>query len=86
MGKQEYQDVKYFGKKNTINFNAQYAIAMDGGGSTTMYVQGQGCNGIVNYPCNDNGASSGNYAEYEGSFSERTLPTFFIISEVPASF
>lgn len=127
----DYEDVKYVGKKNTIgvalhprtavaltadnklllitvdgrwygmargmthlelrdfirlNFNPQYAIAMDGGGSTTMYVQGQGRSGIVNYPCNNNGASSGNYAEYEGSFTERTVPTFFIISEVPASF
>lgn len=60
-----------------VNFNPRDAINMDGGGSTTMYVQGYGKEGIVNYPCN--GVSSDTYAEYLGSFTERNLPTFFII-------
>ena len=62
-----------------LNFDPSWAINMDGGGSTTMYIDGYGKNGIVNYPCNANGASSGSYAEYEGSFTERELPTFFVI-------
>lgn len=64
-----------------LNFNPTYAIAMDGGGSTTMFIKGYGKDGIVNYPCNSNGASSEEYAEYEGTFTERSLPTFFIIKE-----
>ncbi len=64
-----------------LNFNPSWAVAMDGGGSTTMYVNGYGRSGIVNYPCNSNGASSGSYADYEGTFTERNLPTFFIITE-----
>lgn len=62
-----------------LNFDPLWAINMDGGGSTTMYVQGQGKDGIVNYPCN--GVSSNTYVEYEGSFTERSLPTFFVIRE-----
>ena len=60
-----------------VNFNPRDAINMDGGGSTTMYVEGFGLNGIVNYPCD--GVSSNTYSEYLGSFHERNLPTFFII-------
>ena len=63
-----------------INFNPRDAINMDGGGSTIMYVEGFGKNGIVNYPCD--GVSSNTYAEYLGSFNERKLPTFFIIKKV----
>lgn len=62
-----------------LNFNPLNAINMDGGGSTTMYVKGKGKNGIVNYPC-DGTASSG-YKEYTGSFTERSVPTFFVIRE-----
>ena len=62
-----------------LNFNPPYAIAMDGGGSTTMYVKGSGKNGIVNYPCEGTGSSE--VKEYLGSFTERNLPTFFIIKE-----
>lgn len=62
-----------------LNFNPLNAINMDGGGSTTMYVKGKGKNGIVNYPCNGTGSSE--FKEYTGSFSERSLPTFFVIRE-----
>lgn len=62
-----------------LNFDPVWAINMDGGGSTTMYIQDQGKDGIVNYPCN--GVSSNTYVEYEGSFTERSLPTFFVIRE-----
>lgn len=31
-------------------FNPMSAINIDGGGSTTMWINGQPCNGIVNYP------------------------------------
>ena len=64
-----------------LNFGPKWAVNMDGGGSTTMFVSGYGRDGIVNYPCNENGASSGEYVEYLGSFSLRNLPTFFIIRE-----
>lgn len=64
-----------------LNFSVTDAIAMDGGGSTTMYIAGYGKDGIVNYPCNSNGAGSTGSAEYEGTFTERSLPTFFILRE-----
>lgn len=62
-----------------LNFNPRYAINMDGGGSTTMYVEGFGKDGIVNYPCNGTGSSE--VKEYLGTFTERSLPTFFIIKK-----
>ena len=36
-------------------FNPQYALNMDGGGSTTLCVKGEGDpdTHVVNYPCND---------------------------------
>jgi hypothetical protein len=42
------------------NFNPQYAINLDGGGSSTMCVKGQGdpVTHVVNYPC-DNRSSEG---------------------------
>ena len=33
--------------------NAKYAINLDGGGSTTLWVKNQPENGIVNYPCDN---------------------------------
>lgn len=63
-----------------LNFNPRYAINMDGGGSTTMYVEEYGRDGIVNYPCN--GTASGQYKEYLGTFTLRSLPTFFIIKTI----
>ncbi len=66
-----------------LNFDPAYAINMDGGGSTTMYIEGYGEDGVVNYPCNSNGASTSGAAEYDGSFTERKLPSFFVIKEKP---
>lgn len=54
------------------NFNAQYALNMDGGGSTTMCIKGQGdpVTNCVNHPT-DNGKF-----DHDGL---RSLTTFFII-------
>ena len=60
-----------------IHFFPKYAINMDGGGSTCMYVKGKN---VVNYPC-EGGAGSGSYKEYNGTFKERGLVTFFAIRE-----
>ena len=56
----------------SINFNAQYAINMDGGGSTTMCIKGQGdpVTNCVNHPT-DNGKF-----DHDGL---RSLTTFFVI-------
>ena len=58
-------------------FNPQYALNMDGGGSTSMAVRGQGDpeTHIVNYPTD-------NKRKYDHA-GERLLPTHFIIVEVP---
>lgn len=58
------------------HFNPQYALNMDGGGSSTMCVRGQGdpVTHVVNYPSgNKKGTHSG----------ERRLYTHFLIVEVP---
>ena len=60
-----------------IHFFPKYAINMDGGGSTCMYIKGKN---VVNYPC-EGGAGSGSYKEYPGTFKERGLVTFFAIRE-----
>ena len=57
-------------------FAPEYAINMDGGGSTSMFVKGKN---VVNYPCEGN--SSGEYATYTGTFKERGLITYFAIKE-----
>lgn len=59
-------------------FAPAFAINMDGGGSTAMYVSG---NGIVNYPC-DGTAENAEDVSREHT-AERILPSFFVI--VPAS-
>ena len=57
------------------HFNPRWAINMDGGGSTSMYIKGYsspcGVDGIVNHPCNDN--STWNQANL------RSLNTYFLI-------
>ncbi len=60
-------------------FNPQYALNMDGGGSTSMAVRGQGDPNthIVNYPTD-------NKRKYDHA-GERLLYTHFIIVEVPES-
>lgn len=57
-------------------FEPQYALNMDGGGSTTMYIQGKGGNGVVNYP-SDNGTRDHN--------GERLLRTFVLVKKRSSS-
>ena len=65
-------------------FNPQYAMNMDGGGSTSMFVKGRGDDntGIVSYPCEKTG-ETGEGFEFDHSH-ERKLPTFFVIKQVKA--
>ena len=60
-------------------FNPSYAINMDGGGSTGMYIKGKGRNStdVVNYPCEGNS----DYKVYGGTTKERPLITYFAIRE-----
>ena len=60
-------------------FNAQWAINMDGGGSTGMYIKGKGRNStdVVNYPCEGNSDPQ----VYKGTTKERPLITYFAIKE-----
>ena len=55
-------------------FAPAYAINMDGGGSTAMYVTG---NGIVNYPCNGTAEDAEDVSR--DHTAERSLPSFFAI-------
>lgn len=63
-------------------FNPQYAMNMDGGGSSSMFVKGRGDEetGIVSYPCEKTG-ETGEGFEFDHSH-QRKLPTFFVIKEV----
>jgi exopolysaccharide biosynthesis protein len=56
------------------HFNPKWAINMDGGGSSSMYIDGHGCavNNIVNYPCND---GDGVWDQV----GQRMLSTFFLV-------
>ena len=54
------------------NFNPQYALNLDGGGSSTMCVRRYG---VVNYPC-DNVQSKGLPHDHEG---ERARDTHLVI-------
>lgn len=58
------------------NFNPQYALNMDGGGSSTMCVQGQGdpSTHVVNYPTDSDQVSG--VPDHSG---ERSVPTFFYV-------
>ena len=66
------------------NFNPQYAINLDGGGSSTMCVRGQGdpFSHVVNYPC-DNRSKDANGSPKENGgpdhAGERSVPTFFYV-------
>ena len=61
------------------NFNPQYAINLDGGGSSTLCVQGQGdpTTHVVNYPTDSDEVNKkpGN-GDHTG---ERSVPTFFYV-------
>ncbi|MBP5397618.1 MAG: phosphodiester glycosidase family protein [Bacteroidales bacterium] len=62
------------------HFHPQFAVNMDGGGSTTMFVKGFGApdTGIVNYPCDGTGDTGQGY-RFDHSH-ERAVPTFFLIT------
>ena len=60
-----------------MHFYPKYAINMDGGGSTSMYIKGEN---VVNYPCE--GVSSSSPKKYTGIFKERGLVTYFGIREI----
>lgn len=53
-------------------FEPQYALNMDGGGSTTMFVKDKGFKGVVNYPT-DNGERN--------HYGQRTLRTFILVKK-----
>lgn len=53
-------------------FEPQYALNMDGGGSTTMYVKDKGFKGVVNYPT-DNGVRD--------HYGQRGLRTFILVKK-----
>lgn len=53
-------------------FSPQYALNMDGGGSTTMFVKDKGTQGIVNYPT-DNGVRD--------HYGQRLLSTFILVKK-----
>lgn len=51
-------------------FRPQYALNMDGGGSTTMYLKNKGYKGIVNYPTDNN---------IRDHYGQRKLRTFILV-------
>lgn len=53
-------------------FGPQYALNMDGGGSTTMFVKDKGYKGVVNYPT-DNGVRN--------HYGQRSLRTFILVKK-----
>lgn len=61
-------------------FAPAYAINMDGGGSTAMYVHGMG---IVDYPCNGTAEDAEDVSR--DHTAERSVPSFFVISPVVKS-
>ena len=73
-GKAEGMSARELTKFLVKHFNPQWAINMDGGGSTSMYVANHGYpdNNIVNYPCND---GDGVWDQV----GQRMLNTFFLV-------
>lgn len=71
-GKAEGMDADELTRFLTKHFNPRWAINMDGGGSSTMYLKGYGDpnNNVLNYPC-DNGKW-----DHQG---ERARPTVFLV-------
>ena len=60
----------------TNYFAPQYALNMDGGGSTTMFVKDKGYKGVVNYPT-DNGVRN--------HYGQRLLRTFILVKRKSGS-
>jgi hypothetical protein len=73
-GKAEGMSARELTKFIAKHFNPKWAINMDGGGSSSMYIDGHGCavNNIVNYPCND---GDGVWDQV----GQRMLSTFFLV-------
>lgn len=53
-------------------FEPQYALNMDGGGSTTMFIKNKGYKGVVNYPTDDG---------VRNHYGQRMLRTFILIKK-----
>ena len=74
-GKAEGMSAKEFALFIQKHFNPRWAINMDGGGSTTMYIKGAdtpcGVDGVVNHPCNSGSTWT--------KANLRNLNTFFLI-------
>ena len=71
-GKAEGMDANELTKFLVKHFNPQWAINMDGGGSSTMYLQGYGdpVNNVLNYPCDN---------KKWDHYGQRTRPTVFLV-------
>jgi hypothetical protein len=74
-GKAEGMSAKELALFIQKHFNPRWAINMDGGGSTTMYIKGAdtpcGVDGVVNHPCNSGSTWT--------KANLRNLNTFFLI-------
>ena len=77
-GKAEGMSARELTRFIAKHFNPQWAINMDGGGSTTMFIKGAssqcGVDGVVNHPCNSGSTWS--------KASLRSLTTFLLVQSV----
>ena len=71
-GKAEGMDADELTKFLVKHFNPRWAINMDGGGSSTMYLQGYGdpVNNVLNYPCDN--------SKWD-HYGQRKRPTVFLV-------
>jgi hypothetical protein len=71
-GKAEGMDANELTKFLTKHFNPRWAINMDGGGSSTMYIDGYGDpkNNVLNYPCDN---------KKWDHYGQRARPTVFLV-------
>ena len=71
-GKAEGMDADELTRFLVTHFNPRWAINMDGGGSSTMYLQGYGdpVNNVLNYPCDNNKWDH---------YGQRARPTVFLV-------
>lgn len=71
-GKAEGMSAKELTNFIAKHFNPQWAINMDGGGSSTMYINGYGdpVTNVLNYPCDN---------KKWDHYGQRARPTFFLV-------
>ena len=71
-GKAEGMSAKELTNFLVKHFNPQWAINMDGGGSSTMYINGYGdpVTNVLNYPCDN---------KKWDHYGQRARPTFFLV-------